>query len=173
MNIALYPNDLLQVTCTELDIDNLSFDPKTRKEDMLTIVKEQQKRGIAITGLSANQIGYTERFMLIENRLTNQNYDRQQMCINPRIVEQEEEEVEMFESSASFPNVIVSISRPAKIRVEFYNEFLKRRNEWFDGYTARFFQHYLDLLNGVTFNEHVAPSKWKEALAKAEKKNNA
>ena len=38
------------------------------------------------------------------------------------------------------------------------------------GYDAVCFQHELDHLNGITFDQHVAPMVWKEAVEKAKKK---
>ena len=170
MNILTYPNEMLQVTCTELDLDNLPFNPEEKKAQLLDLIKEYALAGKAATGISANQVGDNLRYMMIENRQTNQNYDRQQFIMNPEILESSDTEIEMFEASASFPDIVLKVSRADSIKVRFTNEFGKVREETLKGYSCRFFQHYFDLLNGVTFNEHVSPAKWKEAVAKAEAK---
>ncbi len=162
MEVITHPNKLLETVCDQIDIDNAPVNFTELKEEMFDVIIKNNG-----TGVSANQIGETFRAFAMMNSSTNNINERKMLAINPEIIEVDEQEVDMWESCLSFPGVTLQISRPCKVLARWTNELGKTREEWLSGYSARTFLRLIDLLNGVTMQEHVTPSKWKEALANA------
>jgi len=92
------------------------------------------------------------------------------ILFNPKIVKRSEKTVHMEEGCLSFPFLILSITRPESIVVEYQDENGILKTAEYSGLTARIAQHEIDHLNGVTFNEVAKPLALKTALKKREKK---
>ena len=166
LELVKHPSDWLSKKLDPWDFDNPPMDPVELKTEMLKTMKANL--GI---GLSANQVGINARaFVFICNNNTNNQTDREHICLNPEIVECIEPQVEMWEGCLSYPEVNVPITRYHKVKGKWTNEFGIEKEETFLGYDAVCFQHELDHLNGITFDQHVAPMVWKQAVEKAEKK---
>ena len=123
-------------------------------------------RGI---GLAANQIGITKRFFVIGYESFDV-FKKPVILWNPLIVRSSEETVEDVEGCLSFPEVVVQVTRNHKIKAKWYTEHGKLKEDIFVGYDAVCFQHEIDHLDGITFDQHVSPMVWKEAVEKAKKK---
>ena len=102
-------------------------------------------------GLSANQCGVDVRMFVLGQP------DFAMVCLNPTILKQSEDLVEIQEGCLSYPGFHVKIARPAWIDVEFMNEHGKVFQNRLDGITARSYLHELDHLNGIRFIEHAGP----------------
>lgn len=114
-------------------------------------------------GLSANQCGVFERMFVIGT-------DQFQMaCLNPRILEVEEEISKDNEGCLSFPGLFLKVERPASILAEWTTETGEVKQARLTGITARCFQHELDHLNGIKFVEHVKPVALQLARQKQQK----
>lgn len=114
-------------------------------------------------GLSANQCGVFERMFVIGT-------DQFQMaCLNPRILEVEEEISKDNEGCLSFPGLFLKVERPANILAEWTTETGEVKQARLTGITARCFQHELDHLNGIKFVEHVKPVALQLARQKQQK----
>ena len=166
LELVKHPSDWLSKKLDPWDFDNPPMDPVELKAEMLKLMKANL--GI---GLSANQVGINARcFVFIINNNTNNQLDREILCLNPEIVENIEPVVTMWEGCLSFPEVNIQVPRHHKIKAKWTNEKGNVIEDTLVGYDAVCFQHELDHLNGITFDQYVSPMVWKEAVEKAKKK---
>jgi len=168
LELIKHPSDWLTKKLDPWDFDNPPMDPNELKEEMLKVMKANL--GI---GLSANQVGINARCFVFSMSTVDNATDREQLCINPEIVKTDETEVENFEGCLSYPEVLIQVKRPYKIVGRWTDVNGKIREETMVGYDSVCFQHELDHLNGITFDQHVSPMIWKEAVETAKKKLNA
>lgn len=159
MNLLYYPNKMLSKTLNEVNIDNLDFDPKEIKEQMLDIMLSNM--GI---GLAANQVGLEHRLFVMGN-----TRDDAVLCINPTVIQYTEETQLDYEGCLSFPSINILVQRPRDVLVEYYNEHLEKVRTVASDYSARLYMHELDHLNGITFKDRVSKLKWNLAEKKAKK----
>lgn len=104
-------------------------------------------------GLSANQVGLTERVCVI-----NMGSETWTM-FNPEIIEKSGNPSSFSEGCLSYPGLYLKIGRPDHIKVRFQaigGQFVEHE---FDGLTAVCIQHEIDHLNGVMFTDLVSPIK--------------
>tara|TARA_A100001388_G_scaffold253012_1_gene215848 strand:+ start:1521 stop:2033 length:513 start_codon:yes stop_codon:yes gene_type:complete len=162
------PSDWLTKKMEPIDVNNPPYDLKELKTEMFRIMRANL--GI---GLSANQVGIDGRVFVFYNNNTNNHLERDMMCINPEIIEDKGEPVSMFEGCLSFPGVTIPVIRTNKIRARWTTINGKVVEEDFFGYDARCILHEIDHLDGITFDQHVSPMVWKEAVDKAKKETDA
>jgi len=114
-------------------------------------------------GLAAPQVGKSIRVFVIDGSPFQEDEpdlkDFKKAFINAKIVEKSEEEINMNEGCLSIPLLREDVTRPSKIRIEYYDENFEFHNEWFDGMIARVIQHEYDHLEGIMFTDKVAPIK--------------
>jgi len=105
-------------------------------------------------GLSAPQIGRSERFFIIGDEV-----GIIQFVLNPEIASMSMEKDEGPEGCLSYPGLYLPIKRSHKISARF-QDF---RGDWqereFEGLWARVFAHEYDHLDGVCFVTHVSKLK--------------
>ena len=163
LELIKHPSDWLTKKIDPWDFDNPPMDPIELKNEMFKIMKANL--GI---GLSANQVGINARcFVFIINNNTNNQLDREILCLNPEIVENIEPVVTMWEGCLSFPNYFVKVRRPKEILATWYDENLEQKKSKIEGYTTKVFLHEWDHLQGVTFKDRVSKMKWDMAKKKA------
>jgi len=105
-------------------------------------------------GLAANQIGVTQRFFGIGYSSFDE-FKKPAILYNARI-KKASEEVEIGEEGClSFPGVIYNVYRSVNIEVEWQNMKGEIQGAILSGLEARCFQHELDHLNGITFNQRA------------------
>ncbi|MCL6637824.1 MAG: peptide deformylase [Alicyclobacillus sp.] len=75
-------------------------------------------------------------------------------CLNPEVVSVEGEQSET-EVCASFPHVMLRVSRPARLYARWLTADGHVQERWLTGQTARVFAHALDHLEGVLFLDRV------------------
>jgi peptide deformylase len=112
-------------------------------------------------GISSPQIHIAKRMFVgcqdivfSENRSEILNYNLEAF-INPEIIDESDELSREAEGCLSFPGVYIIKSRPAQIRVRFYNMLGEKVVQDMQGFPARIFQHELDHLNGIVMLDHV------------------
>ena len=88
---------------------------------------------------------------------------------NPSIVRESEEKVLDEEGCLSFLGVFVKVLRPKKVTVKWQNIKGETLLNHLDGMESKCFQHELDHLNGITFNQKVSKLSWEMANKRAEK----
>ena len=125
----------------------------------------QSETGI---GLAANQIGITKRFFAFGHG----SFDKMKEPViiwNPSIVRESEEKVLDEEGCLSFLGVFVKVLRPKKVTVKWQNIKGETLLNHIDGMESKCFQHELDHINGITFNQKVSKVSWEMAKKRAEK----
>ena len=159
MKLIKYPNEILAREVKDVDLENPGFDPVELKIKMTEIMLANG--GI---GLSACQIGLDYKLFIMGDKSDNIS-----LHINPTVIQYTEETVVDLEGCLSFPNMFVTIKRPAEILAEFYDENLEKQTVKITGYSARCYLHELDHCLGITFKDRASKLKWDIAKKKAKK----
>ena len=130
------------------------FDDELRRTvtDMTGIMYKED--GI---GLAAPQIGLSVQLIIIDASPVAED-ETLRVFINPRILESSGEST-VEEGCLSIPGVREDVTRPEKIRLNYFDEFGKEYTEDFAGWPARIIQHEVDHLNGILFVDHISPLK--------------
>ena len=167
LELITHPNEILQTKITEeWNFDNPQYDASELRDAMLNVMTSN--RGI---GLAANQVNIKVRCFVFVNNQANNNNEIKVLALNPSYEHIDDAPaVDMFESCLSYPGVVLSVNRPARIKAKWTNHTGKEYEEELIGYQARCFMHEHDHLEGITMDQHVAPVKWKEAVEKAQEK---
>ncbi len=116
-------------------------------------------------GLAAPQVGVSKRVIIVDGDVVSETYDYlkgfRRTMINPVLLEASDETREYSEGCLSVPGIYADVRRPAKIKVEYYDENLEKHVEEFDRFACRMIQHEMDHLDGHLFVERVAPVRKK------------
>lgn len=113
-------------------------------------------------GLSANQCGIKARVFVMGAG------DEYVAFFNPKITAIRGS-AHIVESCLSFPLLGLKITRPAEIQVEYQDFNGTPRKATYVGLSARFFQHQLDLLNGIVYTIRTKPLALKMGFKKRDK----
>ena len=160
MKLIYHPNPILEKELQTVDVDNIDFDPKALKDEMVDLMYSND--GI---GLAASQVGVDKKLFVMSDKTRDQSI----ICINPTILQYTEETQIDFEGCLSFPDVYVQVRRPTEILVAFNDENLEEQIFKMDGYKARVYLHELDHTLGITFKDRVSRVRWGMAQKKAKK----
>ena len=118
-------------------------------DDMHETLEEAQGAGLA-----APQVGILRRVVVV-------NIDDEVLeLVNPVLLETSGEQ-EGPEGCLSVPGIYAEVTRPVKIKVEYYNENLEKVVEEFDRFGCRMVQHELSHLDGNLFVDNVSPIRRK------------
>ena len=101
-------------------------------------------------GLAAPQVGVLRRIFIINQGIENDELDFVEF-INPRIVKQSENEVEMAEGCLSVPGKSGLVTRPETVVVEAYDRDGNLFEYEADGLMARCVFHEYDHLDGILY----------------------
>jgi peptide deformylase len=154
MNISIFihPYHTLYTASEQFDFDDIPFGYKTLElfeHDLIHLMTNSQGMGLA-----ANQIGITKRFFAIGHESFDV-FQKPAIIYNPVLVSADAEQEVLQEGCLSFPGLLLQVSRPKMVLARYQNnegEFLMSR---LTGMEARCFQHELDHINGVTFNQRA------------------
>ena len=113
-------------------------------------------------GLAAPQCGIAKRIFVMGNS------DHLVACINPEIISGNER-VREQEGCLSFPDLWMYVERYKDISVEYYNGAGEKVQQEFIGLMARVYQHELDHLNSICFDDRVGKLVLKRAKEKRKK----
>lgn len=158
MNISIFihPYHALYTASAEFQFDEIPFGYKTLQlfeHDLIHLMTHSQGMGLA-----ANQIGITKRFFAIGHESFDV-FQKPAIIYNPVLVSADGEQEVIQEGCLSFPGLLLRVSRPRTIMARYQNnkgEFLMSR---LTGMEARCFQHELDHINGITFNQRAEKEK--------------
>ena len=123
----------------------------------------QNEKGL---GLAYNQLALEGNFNIFCMRGEPENY----FLINPRLVYQSEEKIELDESCLSYPGLIFPITRPRHVKVRFQGADQKTYTKTFVDLTARVVQHEMDHLAGRPFWNSLSKLQFDRYVKKAYKK---
>ena len=157
--IYLYGAEVLRNENKEVDLND--------KEAVLKLI-EDMKDTLKVAdgcGLAAPQVGVNQRLVIVDGRELTDTYDYLhdfvRIMINPGVVEESEQVCEYSEGCLSVPGVYAEVTRPSKIKVEYYNEKFEKVIEEFDRFACRMVQHELSHLEGNLFVDNVSPIRRK------------
>ena len=110
-------------------------------------------------GLAANQVGITKRFFAMGHE-TFDTFQKHAIIWNPKLISHSEEQVIDVEGCLSFKGIWVKVKRPKTVEVQYETTQGKTKFAQLDGMESKCFQHELDHLNGITFNQRVSKLRW-------------
>jgi peptide deformylase len=114
-------------------------------------------------GLAAPQVGKSIRLFVIDGAPLEEDEPElknfKKVFINPKIIETSDDLILQNEGCLSIPNLREEVSRPSKIRLDYYDENFNHYDEWFEGMAARVIQHEYDHLEGIMFTDKVSAIK--------------
>ena len=155
----MYGADVLRNENKDADLND--------KEAILKLL-EDMKETLKVAdgcGLAAPQVGVNLRIVIVDGRDLSDTYeylhDFFRVMINPVVVEESEETCEYSEGCLSVPGVYAEVTRPSKIKVEYYNENFEKVTEEFDKFGCRMVQHELSHLEGNLFVDNISPIRRK------------
>lgn len=157
--IYLYGSGVLREAAAEADI--------TKKQEIAELVADLKETLVKADGcgLAAPQIGVSQRVLIVTGEGLEETYpylkDFRRTMINPEVLEESSEKCTFSEGCLSVPGVYADVTRPASIRVRYYDEDLKEVEETLDKFACRMVQHELDHLDGTMFVDRVAPIRRK------------
>lgn len=157
--IYLYGTGVLREEAAEADLSG--------REYLSSLVNDMKETLAAADGcgLAAPQVGVSLRVIIVDGDVVSETYDYlkgfRRTMINPVVVEESRETKEYSEGCLSVPGIYADVRRPAKIKVEYYDENLEKHVEEFDKFACRMIQHELDHLDGHLFVDKVAPIRKK------------
>jgi len=116
-------------------------------------------------GLAAPQVGVNLRVVIVDGSELTDTYDYlkdfRRVMINPVVLEESEDTCEFSEGCLSVPGIYAEVTRPSRIKVEYYDENLEKVVEEFDRFGCRMVQHELSHLEGNLFVDNVSPIRRK------------
>ena len=157
--IYLYGSDVLRRENVDVDLND--------KEGIAKLLEDMWET-LAVAdgcGLAAPQVGVNKNLVIVDGRELSDTYDYLhdfvRVMINPVVLEESEQTCEYSEGCLSVPGIYAEVTRPSKIKVEYYNEKLEKVVEEFDRFGCRMVQHELAHLAGSLFVDEVSPIRRK------------
>jgi peptide deformylase len=139
--------------------------PETQQ---LIVWMHETMRDAPGVGLAAPQVGLPLQLAVIEDRpeyskdiAADRLVERErhavpfQVLINPRIVEQSEEQVEFFEGCLSLGGFSALVKRSRQVAIEYWDETGQPRRMVAQGWYARILQHEIDHLHGRLYIDRM------------------
>jgi peptide deformylase len=114
-------------------------------------------------GLAAPQVGKSIRLFVIDGSPFEEDdpamKDFKKVFLNAHITEKNDDVVTISEGCLSIPNLREEVTRPSKIRIQYYDENWQYHDEEFEGLQARIVQHEYDHLDGILFVDKISSLK--------------
>jgi len=155
----------------KLRAENVDADLQKKEElaKLISDMKETLKEADGC-GLAAPQVGVNLRVVIVDGSDLSDTYDYlkdfRRTMINPVVLEESEQTCEYSEGCLSVPGIYAEVTRPSRIKVEYYNEDLEKVVEEFDRFACRMVQHELSHLEGSLFVDKVSPIRRKMIMRK-------
>lgn len=149
---------VLKRVTDEFDFQN----PPTNANELASILVETCKHHNGF-GLAAPQCGLSYRVFVMG---ANEEYVA---FFNPKIISSSSKTTVLTEGCLSFPMLALKIERPTSIEVEYQDFNGVTRTGTFSGLSSHVFQHELDHLNGICYNERAKPMALKMGMKKRTK----
>lgn len=108
-------------------------------------------------GLAAPQVGAKLQLAVVD--LMPDDARAPMVLVNPEIVAVSTELATREEGCLSLPNQYADVTRPARVKVRYYDQAGARQEIDADGLLAVCLQHEIDHLNGVLFVDHISALK--------------
>jgi len=148
-----------------LPVDKIDSAIKAQMNDMLEAMYDAP--GI---GLAANQVGLLNRVLVMD--LSNQKAGeaKEPICMaNPEIVWESEDLSNMEEGCLSIPQQYGDVSRPAEVKVKYFDQNGDEQLLEADGLLSHCVQHEIDHLDGILFIDYLSSLKRNMIVKKVQK----
>lgn len=147
--IALYGNPVLEQKAEEINFD--SDETELLDKNLIEMIATMYSYGGI--GLAGPQINIMKRLIVWDRQWMKENkkYENLHVMINPEIINQSTEDIALYESCLSIPEVEGPVYRPKEITVRYVDSALETKEETFSGLDARVIMHEIDHLDGVLF----------------------
>jgi peptide deformylase len=120
----------------------------------------QQANGV---GIAAPQIGVPLQVIIVASRPTLRYPHAPQMdaiaLVNPRILEQEPEQIKDWEGCLSVPGMRGLVPRSPRITVVYLDRYGQSHQQSFRDFVARIIQHECDHLQGYVFIDRMTSTR--------------
>ena len=150
----IYGQPVLRKVAQDVELNKAELEPLIA--DMFATLEVSE--GV---GLAAPQIGKAIRVVVVDLSMLGEEMpeykDFRHAYINGRILESSVETDTMSEGCLSLPGITEDVTRPQRVRIEYYDENLEPHDEWVDGFLARVLQHEHDHLEGHVFTDRISP----------------
>ena len=147
----------LHMALPEFDFDNATINPADFASSLVETCKKNNGYG-----LSANQCGFEHRVFVMGVD------DEYVAYFNPKLISTEGE-THMEEGCLTFPLLLLRVTRPKRVNIEYQDFTGVKRQATFDGISARCFLHELDHMNGIVYTSRVKPLAFQFGLKKLNK----
>ena len=105
-------------------------------------------------GLAAPQIGTSLRLAVVD--LMPGEVNQPIVLINPTVIAASPEQETREEGCLSLPGMYADVTRPARVKVRYFDQAGARHDLEADGLLAACLQHEIDHLDGVLFVDHIS-----------------
>lgn len=160
-DIVYAPDPVLRRVCTP--VQSVDAAVQALMDDMLETM--YAANGI---GLAANQIGETQRVIVIDVGRGEQD-SAPVLMANPEIIATSDELSLYNEGCLSLPELYADIERPATVQLRYLDRNGARQTCTAEGILATCVQHEIDHLNGVLFVDYLSRVKRDMMMKKLKK----
>lgn len=147
-------NPILFEKCEEIEDFNSTITAQTIQDLKDTLLNFKKENGFG-RGIAAPQIGVLKRIIYID-------YQTEKLSgplINPQIVRQSKERIQLWDDCFSFPDLMVKVERFKEIGVEFFNSSGEKTFINAMGDLSELLQHEIDHLDGILSVQRAIGSK--------------
>ena len=156
--LQLNPNLLLE-TLDPFDFNNPPVDPIQLAVELTETMLFHNGLGLA-----ANQCGLPYRLCVVRS-------DPIIAMFNPKLVDWSEDFDVLDEGCLSFPNLLVKVRRPKRIRVRYTRPNGETVTERYAGMTARIMCHEIQHLDGILFTHQMTKFELRLMIERFNKKH--
>ena len=135
-------------------------------DDLQSLIDDmiETMRNAAGIGLAAPQVGRTERLFVVDlTPMADEMAEAEEplppqpmVLINPEIVEESTETVDLEEGCLSIPEVREAVTRPERIRMRYLDRTFEEQEIEAGHMLARVLQHERDHLDGILFTDYLS-----------------
>ena len=135
-------------------------------DDLQSLIDDmiETMRNAAGIGLAAPQVGRTERLFVVDlTPMADEMAEAEEplppqpmVLINPEIVEESDETVDLEEGCLSIPEVQEAVTRPERIRMRYLDRTFEEQEIEAGHLLARVLQHERDHLDGILFTDYLS-----------------
>ena len=151
MQVVKAPNPALRVQTKQ--VKKITPGLKTILKEMIKLTKTfKDPEGV---GLASTQVSLNEAFFVVKDK------EKFISVINPKVISASKKTKLYFEGCLSTPNIWGEVKRHIGIKVSFMDETGKLQTKALKGILAWIFQHEIDHINGIIFQDRVLEQKGK------------
>ena len=112
-------------------------------------------------GLAAPQVGLSIRLFVVDGTELAEDYPEcanfKQAFINPELLETSDETCSYSEGCLSLPGISENVTRPAKIKIRYFDSLWNEHIDELSGFAARIVLHEYDHLEAHVFTDRISP----------------